>query len=319
MKRFKNILVVADGESGATHSLLSTSIDLARRNRASLTLFSVVESIPERRRYQKRNGRRLDLVAQMIESRMAELKAMIPHSDVPIHYEVVSGSAHVEVIERVKRLGHDLVLTVPMPPLRRRSLGSSSTTMHLLRKCPVPVWVHSPLTATADAVLVALGPMEPTSHDLNIKLLELGSSLARTGDSELHVVHGWRLEGEAMIRSPRMGYSPEEVDAMGDAVRREAEQEITKLREAVPGARHASIILGNGDSADVIAAAIDEVNPATVVMGTLARSGIPGYIIGNTAERVLVEVNRSVLAVKPEGFVTPIGAIDAWHPGQMPY
>jgi hypothetical protein len=54
-------------------------------------------------------------------------------------------------------------------------------------------------------------------------------------------------------------------------------------------------------------------------MGTLARSGIPGYIIGNTAERVLVGVDRSVLAVKPEGFVSPVGAITSWHPGQMPY
>ena len=319
MKRFKNILVVADGDGGETRSLLATAIDLARRNDASLTLFSVVESVPERRRYQERDGRRLDLVAQMIEGRMDELKTMIPHSDVPVNFEVVSGAPHVEVIERVRRLGHDLVLTVPMPPLRRRNLGSASTTMHLLRKCPVPVWVHSPLTATASAVLVALGPMEPTSHDLNIKLLELGSSLAITGDSELHVVHGWRLEGEKMIRSPRLGYSPEEVEAMGSAVRAEAEQEILKLLAAVPGASDGNVILRKGDAADVIAEVIDEVNPATVVMGTLARSGIPGYIIGNTAERVLVDVNRSVLAVKPEGFVSPVGAITSWHPGQMPY
>jgi nucleotide-binding universal stress UspA family protein len=259
------------------------------------------------------------LVAQMIEGRMAELKAMMPHADIPVHYEVVSGAPPVEVIERVERLGHDLVLTIPMPPLRRRGLGSASTTMHLLRKCPVPVWVHSPLTATAAAVLVALGPLEQTSHDLNIKLLELGSSLALTGDSELHVVHGWRLEGEKMIRSPRLGYSDEEIAAMGSAVRAEAEMEIGKLLDAVPGARDASVILRNGEAADVIVDAIDAVNPATVVMGTLARSGIPGYIIGNTAERVLVGVDRSVLAVKPEGFVSPVGAITSWHPGQMPY
>ena len=311
--------MVVDGESGETRSLLSTSIDLARRNDASLTLFSVVESVPERRRYQTRDGRRLDLVAQMIESRMAELKALAPQSDVTVNFEVVSGAPHVEVIERVKRLGHDLVLTVPMPPLRQRSLGSSSTTMHLLRKCPVPVWVHSPLTATAESILVALGPMEQTSHDLNMKLLELGSSLALTSGSDLHLVHGWRLEGDSMIRSPRLGYSTEEVRAMGEAVRDEADREISKLLEAVPSARDANAILRNGPAADVIVDVIDEVNPATVVMGTLARSGIPGYIIGNTAERVLVNVNRSVLAVKPEGFVTPIGAIDAWHPGQMPY
>lgn len=319
MKRFKNILVVADGDSGPTRSLLYTGLDLARRNDASLTVFSVVEDVPEGRRYRKRNGRSHDLNAMMIQARLRELKAATPHSDVAVHYEVVAGTPHLKIIERVTLLGHDLVLTVPMPPLRRRGLGSSSTTMHLLRKCPVPVWVHSPLTATADAVLVAIGPLEPESHSLNVKLLELGASLAHSTGSELHVVHGWRLEGETMLSSPRLAYSPEEVADLGAEVRDEAEQGLRRLIESVEGADRARVILRKGHSADVIAAAIDEVNPATIVMGTLARSGIPGYIIGNTAERVLVNANRSVLAVKPDGFVTPVGAVASWSADQLPY
>ena len=42
------------------------------------------------------------------------------------------------------------------------------------------------------------------------------------------------------------------------------------------------------------------------VMGTLSRSGIDGLLIGNTAERILRQVDCSVLAVKPEGFRTPL-------------
>jgi nucleotide-binding universal stress UspA family protein len=41
-------------------------------------------------------------------------------------------------------------------------------------------------------------------------------------------------------------------------------------------------------------------------MGTVARTGISGFFIGNTAEDVLNQVNCSVMAVKPEGFVTPV-------------
>ena len=40
-------------------------------------------------------------------------------------------------------------------------------------------------------------------------------------------------------------------------------------------------------------------------MGTMARSGIAGLLIGNTAERVLRKLPCSVLAVKPDGFVSP--------------
>lgn len=319
MKRFKNILVVAEGNDGDTRSLLNNAVDLARRNGAVLTAFSVVEPIPQRRRYKKVGGVGRDLQAMMIQARIADLEAVTPSTDVPVHHEVVAGTPHVEIIERVKTLAHDLVLTVPMPPIRRRGLGSASLTMHLLRKCPVPVWVHSPLSATADAVVVAIGPLEPESHDLNVKLLELGSSLAKTSDSTLHLVHAWRLEGETMLASPRLGYSSEDVAAMGGEVRTESEDGLATLVDAVPAAADAEIHLRKGHASDVISSAIDEINPSTVVMGTLTRSGIPGYIIGNTAERVLADVNRSVLAVKPDGFVSPVGAINDWSAGQMPY
>jgi nucleotide-binding universal stress UspA family protein len=41
-------------------------------------------------------------------------------------------------------------------------------------------------------------------------------------------------------------------------------------------------------------------------MGTVARTGIPGLIIGNTAEAILDQITCSVLAAKPPGFVTPV-------------
>ena len=43
-----------------------------------------------------------------------------------------------------------------------------------------------------------------------------------------------------------------------------------------------------------------------VVMGTVARTGIAGLFIGNTAEAILDQLACSVLAVKPSGFVTPV-------------
>ena len=45
-------------------------------------------------------------------------------------------------------------------------------------------------------------------------------------------------------------------------------------------------------------------------MGTLCRTGIAGFFIGNTAETVLADVHCSVLTVKPQGFVTPVALED---------
>ena len=43
-----------------------------------------------------------------------------------------------------------------------------------------------------------------------------------------------------------------------------------------------------------------------LVMGTIGRTGIPGLIVGNTAERLLPQIPCSVIAIKPDGFETPI-------------
>jgi nucleotide-binding universal stress UspA family protein len=43
-----------------------------------------------------------------------------------------------------------------------------------------------------------------------------------------------------------------------------------------------------------------------IVMGTVCRTGIAGYFIGNTAESILSEVSCSVLTLKPDGFISPV-------------
>jgi len=43
-----------------------------------------------------------------------------------------------------------------------------------------------------------------------------------------------------------------------------------------------------------------------LVMGTLARTGITGLFIGNTAETILNHITCSVLTVKAKGFVSPV-------------
>ncbi|MEE4264405.1 MAG: universal stress protein [Desulfobacteraceae bacterium] len=43
-----------------------------------------------------------------------------------------------------------------------------------------------------------------------------------------------------------------------------------------------------------------------IVVGTVCRTGVAVFFIGNTAENVLQQVECSVLTVKPEGFVSPV-------------
>jgi universal stress protein E len=64
--------------------------------------------------------------------------------------------------------------------------------------------------------------------------------------------------------------------------------------------------LREGGSQDVIKQAIVDLKIDVVVMGSVARSGIPGLLIGNKAEKTLNTINCTVLTVKPDGFVSPV-------------
>ncbi len=321
MKRFKNLLAVVPEDHEQAKKLMASAADLAERNDADLTVFSVIEPIPKRRRFLTQNSRTVDLESLLISARIDELKEAMPPSDKAARFEVVSGVRYIEIIDKVGRDGHDLVLTTPDQDQQRRGLRVSSTTMHLLRKCPVPVWVHSPNEHDPAVIAVAVGPLdegEPTDG-LNVKLLELGASLAATRGAELHVIHAWRLEGETMLRSPRLSYPTDRIEGMATEVRDEASFALQELLAKTGVSQNATTHLRKGHAGDVINEVVAEIDPAIVVMGTVARTGVPGMIIGNTAERVLSSLDTSIMAVKPYGFVSPVEALRGWEPQQLPY
>jgi len=55
-----------------------------------------------------------------------------------------------------------------------------------------------------------------------------------------------------------------------------------------------------------IAATANACNADLIVMGTLSRLGVPGYIMGGTAEETIEQIDCAVVGLKPDGFVTPV-------------
>ena len=56
----------------------------------------------------------------------------------------------------------------------------------------------------------------------------------------------------------------------------------------------------------MIRSVVEQVEADLLVMGTVCRTNVAGFLIGNTAESVVGDVDCSLLALKPEGFVTPV-------------
>lgn len=64
--------------------------------------------------------------------------------------------------------------------------------------------------------------------------------------------------------------------------------------------------LVKGEAADEISKLAASEDVDVLVMGTMCRTGIAGWLIGNTAETVLDHIECSLVALKPPGFVSPI-------------
>jgi nucleotide-binding universal stress UspA family protein len=305
MQRFLNILVYAP-DAPETPALVSRAGELASRNGAHLTIVDVVPSVRSR----PRRRSPIDLERVVARARRRELaefaSAMAPGR---VSVDVMVGEPFLAIIDRVQREAHDLVLAAPDRPRRRfAGLAGASTVLHLLRKAPCPVWVDDPIAWGRADVVAAVGPFDEDGvRPLDRTIVELASSLAAIRGGTLHLVHGWRLEGETLLRSPRIGLEAGEVDEMLSDAGAEAEAAMRRLVETVvPVGSEPKVHVLKGRPGDVVASVVDEVRPEVVVMGTLARAGVEGVIIGNTAERIIDAIESSVIAVKPPGFVSPV-------------
>jgi len=137
MKRFKNILYVA--ESGVALKAFHHAVDLAERNNARLTVILVMERIPL---YLNRLTPHL-----LRQIRTKELRAALDRLSesvagrVEVETKIVEGKPFLEVVREVLRTGRDLVIKSADGDVDAVSRLFGTTDMHLLRKCPCPVWL----------------------------------------------------------------------------------------------------------------------------------------------------------------------------------
>ncbi len=149
-------------------------------------------------------------------------------------------------------------------------------------------------------------PIDSEQDELNHLIMDLATSIAQQEDSELHVVHAWDLQGDDWIAA-RVALSDQQIKSIGQEVREQHQGAFDRLLadyETV-GVRMKTHLI-DGRAGMVIPEQARRHDAGLIVMGTVARTGLPGFIIGNTAENVLNQVGCSVLTVKPQGFETPV-------------
>jgi len=307
MRRFKNILFVFD-ESLDNDAALDRAVGLATRNEATLTLVHALEAEPQ---VDAAAPGWNDLVRDW-RNQLEAVAAPLAARGLNVAVEVVSGLPFREIITLVQRGGFDLVVKAAGLPGGPRDLVFTSLDLHLMRKCPCPVWIHRQTARNGNygriMAAIDVSDTSPRGQAMTRFVLDLATSLGQQDDSDVHIVHAWSSVGERMSRAARRGLLPT-VEIERD-VEDEGRQRQVLFRDAVAPylelpARF-QLHLVHGEPRDVLPLFARDREVDLIVMGTLARTGVPGFFIGNTAEDVLRQVESSVLTLKPEGFVSPV-------------
>ncbi len=301
MRRFKNILFSPLGKRDNPAALRRIA-GITGENGGRLTLLGVTPEPPMLQRVLQQPGLVDDLVAVERDDLTKRLRRWAAKDAVGAEMIVEVGDPALTIIHHVLAHDHDLVVVTADDDHE-----DHATIRRLLRKCPCPVWVIRPTRANTRRILAAINP-EPDEAELNRTILELASSLARIEGGELHVVHAWELYGESTMRtSSFMHIRPADLDGMVDQAHATHEEALRAVLDAAGVAGEPwQIHVLKGHAAQVIPKLVTRLHINLLVMGTVARTGIGGLVMGNTAERVLDEVRRSFIAVKPPGFVSPI-------------
>ncbi len=317
IKPFNNIVYIAIAGEENT-AAFEHALEIAESHQARLTLLGVVDAPIVPRLSAQLTAYKVQ--SAMVAHERARLQALVSGKLVAgaeIAVEVRIGKVVMEAIRDVLEQQRDLVIKCAEKPegIGQRLFGS--VDMKLMRQCPCPVGILKSTRQTGQRrLLAAVDYDDDDAHDdaLNMQILTLASALAITEFAELHVVHAWCLEYESFLRSARSGASNIEVDLL---VQQEEEKRSRWLEALI--AKHCAaagvaaieylkpqLHLVKGNASHTVLSVANDLGVELVVMGTVGRAGIPGWIIGNTAESILGQINCSVLTVKPTGFVSSV-------------
>ena len=319
MKRFSNILLVVDERTDHS-AALTRGATLASNNQSRLTVCTIIDTIPS----EVRLGvititprEVLDIATAKTQGWLDDAVSSVATDGIPVETKVLVGKPFIEIIRQVLREDHDLVIKSADADSGLREILFSSTDKHLMRKCPCPVWIVKPTEQqnyTRILAAVDQDPEEPVKDALNRQILEMSTSMALAEYGEAHIVHAWEVFGEALLRSHKWDFSESEFEAMLDEEaagrRRWLEEIVNKYGTSADsnGADDLDVHLHvvKGPAQYIVPELARELGVDLVVMGTVARTGIDGFFMGNTAESILGELDCSVLTIKPPGFTSPV-------------
>ncbi len=311
MKRFNNLLFVSHG-LGQDREPIEQALFFTHTNKSNLNVLILYPVLPNQfDEYQ--NSYEENLLSNMrkqIKNVIEEKGYNNEEIQQYITYRIESCNTPIDrIVQHVLRDEYDVVMK--QIESHESPKGFKAMDMGLMRKCPCPVWLYYPNAgdSTIKHIAVAIDPESPelAGADLAEHLLKLGSDLANQFSAKLSVVSCWNYAYEETMRDSDFAAIPE--DTLQKIVVDAKDVHYATLQTIIKSSKIAEdfdLQHIKGLPSKVIPEFVSENEVDLLIMGTVARTGIPGFLMGNTAEDLLQKIDTTLLALKPAGFVTPV-------------
>jgi universal stress protein E len=313
MDMYQNILVVIDPTTDKQKAL-NRAIDLASRintaapeQKINITaFFSIFDFSYEMTTILSSSER--DSMRQMVineKEQWLDDIISVTNSYIKITSKVVWHNRPFEaIINQVIEHNHDLVVKGTHQHDKFKSVVFTPTDWHILRKCPSPVLLVKEHEWPQQGNILAainVGSDEAEHLSLNNTITKQAKNIAQLITAHVHLVNSYPgTPVNIAIEIPEFDAS--EYNSAMQAHHREAMS------------KHANsfdISLNNtyveeGLPETIIEQTALKIDAELVILGTVGRTGISAALIGNTAEHVIDQLNCDVLALKPDGYISPM-------------
>lgn len=308
MAGYQNILVAIDPNQD-DQPALQRAVYLVKRNGGQIKAFFSIYDLSYEMTTLLSVHERQAMQTSVIKQREIWIKAKCqPYLDQNISIEIKviwHNRPFQAIIQEIIKEKHDLLLKMAHQHDRLDSLIFTPTDWHLLRKCPCPVWMvrDQPWPENAKAlVAVNLSNDEPYHDVLNKKLVNESLSLIeQIGNMEIHLISAYPI-ALANIAIELPNFDP---NIYNDAIRGQHLIAMKELRQQFSISESMTHV-EKGLPEKVIPELAEQLNAGIVVLGTLGRTGISAAFIGNTAELVIDHLKCDLLAIKPDGYLSPV-------------
>ncbi len=206
-------------------------------------------------------------------------------SGVPYTTQVTWDKEWVDsTIRAVEKSGCNLVIKSSFHHSKARRFFSTTSDYEMMHRCACPIlFTHQEQEWKTDRMLACLDLVsaDPQHMRLNNVIIRDAQAFANIVGMDLYLAC-------AYTKAIDSEHLP--LETHGHDVTR---SQLGELYEVKPE----RVLLRQGNTVETVKAICEEIDPSIVIIGTLARTGIKGKLIGNTAEKLIDIVDADLLTV----------------------